>query len=175
MGRAGYTLVELIVVILIIGVLTSFGVPQYLRTLENSKADDAVALVNQVGMTNRMFALDHRGVYAAGQFPEGNGCGCTATSCSSLVITPPTPVAACALVCCSYLGDQDWVNKPYIVNACDPATGTGGGSCAGGIVASTARRSSGPKAAYSPYSGWSYRMTSAGQIQSQNGAPPATY
>jgi len=39
--RAGFTLVELAVVIVIIGVLAAFGVPRFLKSVERSKAAEA--------------------------------------------------------------------------------------------------------------------------------------
>jgi prepilin-type N-terminal cleavage/methylation domain-containing protein len=40
-GRKGFTLVELAVVIVIIGVLASFGVPKFMQSVERSKASEA--------------------------------------------------------------------------------------------------------------------------------------
>ena len=40
-ARKGFTLVELAVVIVIIGVLAAFGVPQFLKSVERSKAAEA--------------------------------------------------------------------------------------------------------------------------------------
>jgi prepilin-type N-terminal cleavage/methylation domain-containing protein len=180
-NRRGYTLIELVVTILIIGVLSSFAIPQYLRTVEGGKADDAVAIMNMVGTTNKMFALDHNGYYVYGAFPTGAGVSCASTygapPCAGAAACPTTNVVsangtACVLVCCKYLADQSWGDKPYTVNACDPTGGSGGGSCAAGMVAATKRQAS----AYAPYNTWGYTMSNAGVITALNAStPPPTY
>lgn len=180
-SRRGYTLIELVVTILIIGVLSSFAIPQYLRTVEGGKADDAVAVMNMIGTTNKMFALDHNGFYVFGQFPGGTGVSCASTygapPCAGAAACPTVNVvaaqgSACMLVCCKYLADQAWGDKPYTFNACDAASGSGGGGCAAAKVAATTRLPS----AYAPYNTWGYSMTAAGVISAANAStPPPTY
>jgi Tfp pilus assembly protein PilE len=161
-------LIELVVTCLVIGVLSSFAVPQYLSTIENGKADDAVALVNMIGTTNKMFALDHGGFYVSGQFPAST-CG-SAGVCPANVAAAVTN-AACTLVFCKYLADQDFSGKAYTYYACDPGTGAGGGNCAATYVAGAHRLAS----AYAPYNGWYYLMNSGGTITANGGAAPPTY
>lgn len=178
-SRRGYTLIELVVTILIIGVLSSFAIPQYLRTVEGGKADDAVATMNMIGTTNKMFALDHGGFYVDGPFPSGvnQSCASVYPNCTGAATCPAGALAgpqatACILVCCKYLADQSWGDKPYSFSACDATGGGGGNGCAAGKVAATVRLPS----AYPPYSTWGYTMSASGIITANNAStPPPTY
>lgn len=161
----GFTLIELIIVVLIIGILATFAVPQYLRTVETAKADDAVSLINQIGTANKMYALDHKNGYAAGNFTAS--CGTTG-ACPAGSGTQTNP---CVLVWCGYLVDQAWANASYAYFACN---GGASAACAGlgsGNYLSAASRNGGS----APYSSWGYTMSLPGTISAYNGAPSPTY
>ncbi len=81
-ARKGFTLVELAVVIVIIGVLAAFGVPKFLNSVERSKAAEAfaydlqamgraVVIGEQTGGGAHPFALRPAGHGFVLSLPEG--------------------------------------------------------------------------------------------------------
>lgn len=166
--REGFTLVELLVVVLIIGILAALAVPSYMKSVETAKADDAVALVNMIGTTNKMFALDHGNNYIRGQFPTSANTGCGSNPCQ-----PTTYTNACNLVWCKYLADQNFGSKPYTFYACNGgASATCGTTLApSGLYSAGARN----KSLSWPYFNWAYTQNSQGVITAYGSAPTPTY
>ncbi len=61
--RAGFTLVELAVVIVIIGVLAAFGVPRFIKSVERSKAAEAFEYLASIRTSQERYQAQY-GTYA---------------------------------------------------------------------------------------------------------------
>jgi prepilin-type N-terminal cleavage/methylation domain-containing protein len=153
--RGGFTLIELVVVVMIIGVLAAFAIPQLMRTMESTKADDAAGIVKMIGTANRMYFVD-KGSYVSGTLTTT--CG---TDCSKAT------GGACDLVACKYLGSMDWDSKAYTFQAC---SGSGANCCgvpnitpaaANTLVVACAKRK---VDAQTKFQNWGYSATVSGQM-----------
>ena len=76
-SRKGFSLVELSVVVIIIGVLAAFGVPRLLQSVERSKASEAFNYLSMVRSAQERY-YNRQGIYADD------------TSLLDIQISPPT-------------------------------------------------------------------------------------
>ena len=88
-SRKGFTLVELAVVIVIIGVLAAFGVPQFLKSVERSKAAESFNYLSAVRAAQERY-LAKNGFYYAGEADEDGVFPASATG-DTLDITQNSP------------------------------------------------------------------------------------
>ncbi|MEM4368678.1 MAG: prepilin-type N-terminal cleavage/methylation domain-containing protein, partial [Candidatus Anstonellales archaeon] len=72
--RKGFTLMELLIVIMIVGILATIAMPLYKKTVESSKATNALSIANMIANANRMYQLDNN-AYVSGVID--NSCNST--------------------------------------------------------------------------------------------------
>lgn len=141
-AAAGFTLFELLIVVLLLAVLVGIGFSNFFKSSENSKADAAAALLVQLVHANHMYALDHQGQYLSGAL--ASGCG----PCNQAAPT------VCNLVACQYVAPQDFSQLPYAFTL----NGAAGGNA-------TRLKGSGV------YADWGYSAAQNGQLTALGGAP----
>ena len=58
--RHGFTLVEIMIVVLIIGILLAIAVPNFIRARESSRAKSCVANLGQMNSATEQWAMDNK-------------------------------------------------------------------------------------------------------------------
>jgi len=58
-NRKGFTLIELMVVVIIVGVLAAIAVPLYLFNVKKSKASEGVALMGSILTAERVYYIQN--------------------------------------------------------------------------------------------------------------------
>src|SRR5262245_11611894 len=88
---AGFTMIELMTVVAIIGVLASVAIPAYMKNARKAKTTEAYIHLRKIYASSRTYILEanasRTGVILAPQFPD------------SVSVTPPAN-------CCTYSGDK---------------------------------------------------------------------
>ncbi len=145
--KKGFTLVELLIVVLIIGILATISIPYYRKTVETSKATDALAILNTIANANKMYALDNNN-YATGRLDNNH-----------------------ILVQRKYITEHNWNAYQWILCACDPSGGNcggcGGGCAGGGLIACGYNNTT-----VNPYNTWRYSIDVNGVCQKAGSGTP---
>lgn len=96
---AGFTLIEVLVCVMIIGILASLAVPQYYKSIERDKASEAVNLMQALKSSQDRYWAKY-GVY----------CNSTIAACSGFDYDPPTLkyYSAMPAFTAGSAGNQSW-------------------------------------------------------------------
>ncbi len=69
-GNKGFTLVELMIVVIIVGILAAVAIPMYQGATERAKASEAVAALGTIRGAMRVYYAEH-GTYVSASFTDG--------------------------------------------------------------------------------------------------------
>lgn len=153
----GFTLIEVLVVVFIVAILAFVALPQYSRTVEHSKAEDALTTLQLMAAAHRMYAIDHGGAYlgAAGETnPIADSCTVDTAKCGD-----PSVTGACKLLACGYLSPQNWAGKAYsfyVIPNAEDGTSTCNSLQANAIACAKRKTGSSPGTDATPYKDWGY-------------------
>ena len=70
MKKVGFTLIELLVVVIITSVLTAIAVPQYRKTLDRSKAAEAMQMLPALFESRERWAAEHQCAWDGGAMTD---------------------------------------------------------------------------------------------------------
>ncbi|MBF0483410.1 MAG: type II secretion system protein [Candidatus Omnitrophica bacterium] len=65
LNQQGFSMIELLVVLLIIGVLAAVAAPMFLANADKAKAAEAVAGVGSIRSAERVYAMQHSGAFVS--------------------------------------------------------------------------------------------------------------
>ena len=169
MKKSGFTLVELLVVLVLIGVLVAIVMPNYTKTVEVSKAKEAIATLQAIH-TAQM-------IYRAGISPSRSF---TTGTPDNPTCTPPFTGSGenfCQLVVNNLLPGKRWDATYYIYEGADDAGGSSYlgralrrpgscvSNCSGAVFPCGCTNTV-------PYTAWGYLIALDGTMTPLGTAPP---
>jgi type IV pilus assembly protein PilE len=71
-NKRGFTMVEIMVVLIIVSILAAMAIPNYNRSVERAKSRDAQTTLEAIYQSERLFQLDNQAFGTLGQLVAGN-------------------------------------------------------------------------------------------------------
>lgn len=65
MNKKGFTLVELIIVVIVIGILATIAIPQYMKAVERARVGKGKSMLGMILQAEKMYSAEHSGTYSA--------------------------------------------------------------------------------------------------------------
>ena len=59
-GKSGFTLVEIMIVVLIIGILLAIAIPNFMKARETSRTNSCIANLKQIDAAIQQYAMDNK-------------------------------------------------------------------------------------------------------------------
>jgi len=122
--KRGFTLIELVVVIIIVGILATLGLTQYTKVVERGRSAEAKSILGSLRSAEVAYKLDHTTYAAVADLPIEAPAACATTHFFSYSCA--TATGLCTAARCTAGGKTPDVTTTYNITL--DITGTWGGT-----------------------------------------------
>lgn len=75
LNRKGFTMIELMVVVVVIGILAAIAIPIYSKYIKNARVSEATARIGEIITASKAYAQEHQDNNGVPQWPPTAGAG----------------------------------------------------------------------------------------------------